>query len=192
MYQPQGLRGPVEVSLEIDYFLRAKRVAQLRRESGIANNRKGRNGFPTDEAEIDRREMLGAFGEAVMAQYFNLPPSCLKTERPDKNHEPDVGGVGVRACERDYAHLIIHKKEWPTKPMVLVTGRLNQTKFVIRGWLYAQDAKRKEWLKTVESTSYWAPQRALRHISTLPGKYRNDCRDQPVDLADRRGQPRRA
>lgn len=156
---------------------RAEWAARARQDSAVANGRPAAHNAPEKYAKALYLHRQGAIGEAVVAQALGIPV-VLRTNRPDRNNEPDVAHVNVRQTEHEDGHLTLYEKDHPEIPFVLVTGRINQNVFWIRGWDYGCKLKIDEhWTefwrgKELRAPCYFVPQTALRPFDEMPREFR--------------------
>jgi hypothetical protein len=112
----------------------------------------------------------GAVGECVLAKHLGIT-WAPRVHRPDKPGEPDVGVCGVRFTVYSTGKLIVQEKDANSIPMVLVTGDIDQLHYMIRGWLYAGEAKQERFWGDHANQNrphYAIPQDCLRPAETIP------------------------
>jgi hypothetical protein len=105
-----------------------------------------------------QRHIEGALTECAMAKYLNVYWS--KQVWPN----PDVGDIDVRSTHWEHGDLRIEPKDPNNRKFYLLTG-LNGT-YIIRGWIYAKDAKQDKYLKTYDKErekKYFVPQSDLNY-----------------------------
>ena len=93
-----------------------------------------------------------------MAKYLNVYWS--KQAWPN----PDVGDIDVRSTHWEHGDLRIEPKDPDNRKFYLLTG-LNGI-YIIRGWMYAKDAKQDKYLKTYDKEremKYFVPQSDLNY-----------------------------
>ena len=134
----------------------AATIGCLRQIENLGKRRSDAHGAPRDGGWQIHIE--GAAGEAAVAKwlgrYWNGALGDLDAD--------DVGTVQVRTTSRTDGCLILHDSDPDSRPFVLVTGVAPS--FVLRGWIWARDGKRKEhWRDPVGGRgAYFVPQSALR------------------------------
>lgn len=109
----------------------------------------------------------GALGERAVSKALDIPWECkLDTYQS----VPDVGIYDVRAAPKHWYDLRIYHKDRDDRPVILVTG--TPPNFILRGWLYAREAKQKKWLtdKGIKDRppAFFVPQGELHPMDTLP------------------------
>ena len=120
-----------------------------------------------DNFQID---IDGACGEMAVAQALGLFWSA-SVGRVDA---ADVGGmVEVRSTVEHHHRLIIKTTDADGSPYVLVTGA--PPRFLLRGWIFGADAKRREyWKADAPSPAFFGPHAALRPMPELVALLRKE------------------
>ena len=138
----------------------ASEVGRMRHLSAIKANRPDRHGFEGAGWNV---HIEGACGELALAKVLGV----YWDGSVDTFDAPDVGRLQVRTrSEHDY-ELIVRPTDSDTSRWVLVTGRC--PRYVVRGWISGQEAKRPQWLRTHggRPPAHFVPHAALHPISTL-------------------------
>ena len=132
----------------------ASQVGIMRHLENIRDNKKSVSGEKPELAW--QRHIEGALTECAMAKYLNV----YWSKRPWPH--PDVGDIDVRSTHWEHGDLRIEPKDDNDRKFYLLTG-LNGT-YIIRGWMYAKDAKQDKYLKTYDKEremKYFVPQSDL-------------------------------
>ena len=158
-----------KVPLHVEHLQLCDERGRLRwhasRTSGRNADRSKKERTP---AERRRHEMIGNAGELAVAIRFGIHWSAaINTFKT----QPDVGPWDVRAVGKHHLQLLIRNDDPPTRPFVLVTcdmpnvwtADMTPLTMHIRGWMFARDAHKDEWLKDPgnKRPSWFVPQSAL-------------------------------
>lgn len=107
--------------------------------------------------------VLGVQGEIAASRWAGV------TYRPVFRRQrgaPDVGRMHVRTRRDVTFGLPVrdHEVKKQRAPFLLVFGRLGEPAHLIRGWIYAHEAKRDEWRENYggHKPAYFVPPEALR------------------------------
>jgi hypothetical protein len=134
----------------------ASQVGIMRQVEDIKAKKKS---FSGEKPELAwQRHIEGSLTECAMAKYLNVYWS--KQAWPN----PDVGNIDVRSTHWEHGDLRIEPKDPDERKFYLLTG-INGT-YIIRGWIYAKDAKQDKYLKTYDKEremKYFVPQTDLKH-----------------------------
>jgi hypothetical protein len=107
----------------------------------------------------------GVLGEAAVAKHYNLYVSSVQGYGAI-----DVGGIyEVRTSKNHGDPMRIKQSDPDHLPFFLVNG-ING-RYVIRGWIYAGEAKREEWFSVYKRPGhpvYWVPVAKLNPPNKLP------------------------
>ena len=98
----------------------------------------------------------GALGEIVIAKHFKI------FWGKGSYGADDVGPYEVRQTHHAHGSLIVHPTDKDDKRYYLVTGILGN--YVIRGYMYARDAKQQKYWSDPQGTNrpaYFVPQNDL-------------------------------
>jgi hypothetical protein len=124
---------------------------------------------PIEQRRLD--EYVGCLGEIAVAKYLGIPWN----PRMNVFHTiPDAGHLDVRATTCQGGRLIIRHDDPPDRGFVFVTTEEHRgAPMLLRGWLWAREAHRDEWLDNPngQRQSWWAPVHGLRPMDTLPRKH---------------------
>lgn len=118
----------------------------------------------------------GVLGEAAVAKHYNLYVSSV-----NGYGAIDVGGIYEVRTSKNHGDPMRIKADDPDHlPFFYVNG-ING-RYVIRGWIYGKDAKRKEWFyeyKRPGHPVYWVPVTKLQSPDTLPKQLK--AKQRPID-----------
>lgn len=163
------IRLPAEVTLEWYEGYAAKDVARRRQDAAVKDGRKDKHGL--DPSKALETHLKGVWPEQVVAKCFNRYwDGSVNTYK----RKPDLDGVEIRGRSKHSYDLMIRTDDDPSKAYVLVTG--TPPTFVVRGWIYGKDARRKEWWLNPDERgwAWFVPQSAL-HTDIPPfNEYRTD------------------
>lgn len=146
----------MKIELSSAEIMIASQVGIMRQIEDIKAKKKPVSGEKPELAW--QRHIEGALTECAMAKYLNVYWS--KQSWP----HPDVGNVEVRGTHYEQGHLRIDPKDPDNRKFYLLTG-LNGT-YIIRGWIFAKDAKQDKYLKTFDKergSTYFVPQSDLNY-----------------------------
>ena len=135
-------------------------VGCARQMSSIKKNLKNANGFEGDEWGVN---IEGAMGELATAKALNMNWDATV----DTFKANDLEGIQVRTRSNHYWDLIIRPNDDDEAIWVLVTGK--NGKYVVRGWCYGHEGKKKQWLKDYANRppAYFIPQKFLKSINLI-------------------------
>lgn len=140
-------------------------VAVQRRIYNMKKQSSHQYGLPP-ETEITNIEFLGCAGEMAVAKAFNL-----YWDTSLNHHTVDVGGIiEVRAVNQPERRLLLHKKDKPDFPYVLVYSDPRSTSFTLKGWIMGEDGKKQEYLKDLTGQNrpcYVVPDEILHPMTEL-------------------------
>ena len=139
--------SPAEIQMAS--FVGCQRTVQC-----LQNGSKHRYG--AKDTETWQMTIEGALAECALAKHLGL---FWSKGTPGAT---DVGPHDVRQTHDHSYSLIIHPTDDDNRRFYLVTGILG--KYVVRGYMYGRDAKRKEWWRDPTGKNRWAyfvPQSAL-------------------------------
>jgi len=145
---------PIQIKLSSAELLMASQQATLRIIQCIQEGKKHRYG--AKETDTWQMGIEGALGEMVIAKHFGI------FWGKGSQGADDVGPYEVRQTHHAHGALIIHPSDHDHKKYYLVTGVLGN--YVIRGWMYAKDAKQEKYWADPQKTNRWAffvPQKDL-------------------------------
>lgn len=146
----------MKIELSPAEIMIASQVGIMRQVEDIKAKKKS---FSGEKPELAwQRQIEGALTECAMAKYLNV--YWNKRSWP----HPDVGDIEVRSTHWETGHLRIEPKDNDNRKYYLLTG-LNGT-YIIRGWMYAKDAKQEKYLKIFDKEremNYFVPQSDLNH-----------------------------
>ena len=138
-----------------------------RREIRSAGKRSKDNaGFDNSEGAGLAIHSIGAMGEMAFAKAFGL----WFGYGLELYHCPDIGNVHIRTRTKTWQELYIRPDDANGVYVLVSVDWPGPTKFWVRGWIDAAEAKRHpEWLKTHggRPPAYFVPHSALRHPSEL-------------------------
>lgn len=145
--------SPVEMAL-------AATAGGIRHAESLMRGRRDAHGLP-EEADGLRLHVDGAAGEIAVAKllgrYWGGDVGTFK--------RADLGrGVQVRTRSRHDYELLVRPDDPDDHAFVLVTG--SPPRLAVRGWIWGQEAKRPEWLRTHggRPPAYFVPTTALRPL----------------------------
>lgn len=104
---------------------------------------------------------IGAQGEIAFARWLGVPWECTT----GAFGKPDVAGCQIKTRQKTSYELVVHDNDPGRTPCVLISA--HPPRFWIRGWIFARDAKRPEWKKTVvgDWEGYFVPTHELRPMA---------------------------
>jgi hypothetical protein len=155
-----------EIAITLDWaeMLQAATAGAMRRIESVKRKLKPRNGF-NDSGSAWQVDIEGALAECACAK-------ALGIYWPGKGNlrAADVGDLQVRSTQYATGKLLIYPNDNDNEAFILVTGAYGS--YMVRGWLYAREGKRAEWLGQLipgssNDPSYNVPQSALRPMETL-------------------------
>ena len=127
----------------------------LSREKGYNDKFEGELTFDPD--------IFGVMGEAAVAKHLNI----YFNYSINNFDQPDVGRFQVRTALGHYKNLLIQKKDNGDEPFILVTTE-NGREYFIRGWQWAREAQKEEYLKEMRGNEFYLfPREELRPMSEL-------------------------
>lgn len=153
---------PFTVTLTSMEMLMACLVGVRRNIESIEQKLHANHGFMGNAWEI---HIEGACAEMAVAKvlenYWGGPVNTFK--------DADIGQkIQVRSTQYKTGCLIVRKDDSSDDIYYLVTG-IAPT-YIIRGWLYGRDARKKKWLQAPAGRppAWFVPQDALRHPGVKP------------------------
>lgn len=140
---------------------------ERRQNVNVSQGKMGRNRGPANGQDALRMHILGAGGEMAVASYLGLKQFVFKETEARRGSCDLPPNIDVKTRARHYYDLICLRDESPEKTLVLVTVQDQEIR--LHGWISANDAKRKEWLKEYVPgrPCYFVPQQNLRSIEEL-------------------------
>jgi hypothetical protein len=148
------------VSLDAAQIELAATVGSRRLIESLRRN--GREKYPDHFDNQWERKIQSAAAELAVSIGTNQRWSGVH----DGPGGPDVGdNIEVRWTKNSNGHLLVFPKDPDERSVVLVIGSI--PKFILCGWVYAVDAKRPEYSRTLDVPCFWIPQSALRPIVDL-------------------------
>jgi len=145
---------PVVINLTPDEIQMGVIQATLRILQCKRDGKKHRYG--AKETETWQMNIEGALGEIVIAKHFKI------FWGKGSYGADDVGPYEVRQTHHPHGSLIVHPGDKDDKRYYLVTGILGN--YVIRGYMYAKDAKQQKYWSDPQKTNrpaFFVPQKDL-------------------------------
>lgn len=150
------------VTLSEAEMRRAAQVGVDRQVSSLLKHLPDAHGYDGEDGWTVHIE--GAMGELCVARVLDIEWS----ESVDTfQHGGDVGHLQVKTRSRHTYDLIVRPDARPSDFYVLVTGKAPY--YIVRGWIRAQDATRKEWVHDFgcRPDAWFVPKEALLPIESL-------------------------
>jgi hypothetical protein len=139
-------------------------VGKRRYEESLRMGKKDAYGF-NKSADVSRMiDVEGACGEVAFAKAMNFYYSgSVNTFKKGG----DVGRIQVRTRSRHDYDLLIRNNDNDSSVFVLVTGKIPE--YIVHGWIYAKECKKKEYLKDYGNrpAAYFVPKSILKPLNTL-------------------------
>ena len=158
---------PVPIRLTPEELEMAATVGVRCEVHSLKRGSKDKHGFQGGFGKRWAAGCLGAIGEYCVSKATGIPwdTSPERHARGD-----DVGPILVRTGQKGGRFLIIRPKDKDDKIHVLVTG--DKDEYLVHGWIWGRDAKRKEWLTDKgldRPEAYFVPSSELRDMRDLKG-----------------------
>lgn len=126
--------GRLIVPLDESEMAEGEACGKKRLKRAERRKSKDRQGRPSEQSHV-----LGALGERAVYKWLGVPWECTVGHYS----KPDVSGCQVRTVREPKLSTPVHENDGARTPVISVVR--SQSRFWIRGWIMAGDARRDEW-----------------------------------------------
>lgn len=184
--------GSVFVSLSREMQMLAAEVGIYRNVDAMQKRRSHPDGFSSRRNEWSTN-IEGAAAELAVAYHFGM--KWVAIARNLARLPGDVGDIQVKQTDVPAGHLQLNKgyaddrtdksRFRPESPYIGVRGVM--PKMELFGWLYGWEIVRPEWVVVFDTDKtrpvYRVPTQELRHVNTIPLRFRDAKTYHPEDVA---------
>jgi hypothetical protein len=159
-----GRRETIRIKLTFEECLHAARVGAERRVRSLYDGRSDHCGDSSGHRW--ENNVIGSLGELAAANYLQVPwEATIDTYRDKPDIEPNKQ---IRTSSKTQYRLRVSPKDPDDFIVIHVTGK--DRVFLIRGWMYAGECKREDWLESPHGkvAEYFVANHLLHHMRDLP------------------------